>query len=244
MGAPGSRTVLCAAFAPSHRAAAGARRSSAGRCNFVNTYYNSGAAGRGRRPPPYFIEPPPSVLLWCRRSFATSGRGRRGGLGGLLAARCCPRERREAVASVGEACWRAVMLGPRRRFCAGAQRPTVLSEFAALPTILINAAKKGTTAPQRLSYSRAALFFLRCGSVGGVIQASPASPAHLRQPTAKPVLKTGRRSAAPVRYSRWTPPRDPGRRRAAKKTRAGRPKPPAGRPEAGRPLGSPGIDAE
>ena len=154
------------------------------------------------------------------------------------------RERREAVADGAEACCGAVVLGLCRRFRAGAQRPTVLSEFAALPTILINAAKKGTTAPQRLSYSRAALFFLRCGSVGGVIQASPASPAHLRQPTAKPVLKTGRRSAAPVRYSRWTPPRDPGRRRAAKKTRAGRPKPPAGRPEAGRPLGSPGIDAE
>ena len=136
----------------------------------------------------------------------------------------------EGVADGAEACCGAGLLGVCRRFRAGAQRPTVLSEFAALPTILINAAKKGTTAPQRLSYSRAALSFLRCGSVGGVIQASPASPAHLRQPTAKPVLKTGRRSAAPVRYSRWTPPRDPGRRRAAKKTRAGRPKPPPADP--------------
>ena len=40
----------------------------------------------------------------------------------------------------------------------------VLSEFVALPTILINAAKKGTCAPQRLSYSRGAvLFTLRVG---------------------------------------------------------------------------------
>ena len=62
----------------------------------------------------------------------------------LFAARCCRRERREAVVDVDEACCSAGLLGPRQRFCAGAQRPFLKNLFwQLLSSTLIKRQPKG-----------------------------------------------------------------------------------------------------